>query len=406
MQQIARPPHYEQPLLPTPFHDRARALSQVDQFIAWAGYSTVDVFTSVEQEYFAIRNACSLYDLTPMVKYEVTGADAERYLNRLVTRDVGRLRPNRVAYILLCNDDGHLIEDGTLFRLGDGSFRLCMAERQLNWLLDSAIGFDVSVKDITGHIAALSLQGPTACGVLRALGLDGIETLRPFSIGQFRLDGRTLGISRTGFTGDLGYELWMDPEDALPVWDRLMQGGATRGIRAIGSAALNLARIEAGFIMPNVDFISAEATLRTGRSRSPFELGLGWAVDFNKGHFNGRRALIAEQASGPARQLVGLDIEGSKPAHQALLYADRGCRRQVGAVTSAAWSPTCKRNIALALVDAPHFAPGADIWAEITLSRELLWEIRVTRARVVERPFFAPDSLIQRRRTQVPAADF
>jgi aminomethyltransferase len=394
-------PHFLEPLIKTPFHERARALSQVERFVAWSGYTTVDVFTTVEQEYFAIRNAATLYDLTPMVKYRISGPQALEYLNRLVTRDLRKLKAGRVAYCVWCNDAGHLLDDGTVFALGGGEYRLCTAERQLDWLLDSAIGFDVEVGEITAQIAALSLQGPTSCAVLKAVGLAGVEQLKPFEIGEFQLEGHPLMVSRTGFTGDLGYELWMPPAAALANWDALMSAGRTRGIRAIGSQALNMARIEAGFLAPHIDFISAEQTIRTGRDRSPLELGLSWLVDFEKGHFNGRRALLAERLRGPRLQLVGLDVEGNKPAHNALLYAEANGKREVGFVTSATWSPTCKRNIALALLDAPHFKPGTTVWADIYLNRELLWERRMARARVVERPFFAPD-----RRRATPPADF
>jgi aminomethyltransferase len=198
-------------------------------------------------------------------------------------------------------------------------------------------------------------------------------------------------VSRTGFTGDLGYELWMEPEDALRIWDILMAAGRTRGIRPIGSKALNIARIEAGFLQPNIDFISSAHTILMGRDRSPLELGLEWLVDFNKGHFTGRQALVKERQRGPARRLVGLDIEGNKPATHALLYSERKGRHEVGSVTSATWSPTCKRNIALAMIDAPHFETGSTVWADIYLNRELVWERRMVRARVVERPFFAPE---------------
>ncbi len=394
-------PHFKQPLLRTPFHERARALAQVESFIPWAGYTTVDVFTTMEQEYFAIRNATTLYDLTPMVKYRVAGPDALPFLNRLVTRDVGKLQPDRVAYCVWCNDAGHLIDDGTIFRLGANDYRLCTAERQLDWLLDSAIGFDVEVAEVTEHIAALAVQGPTSCAVLKALGLQGIERLKPFEIGYFALGGRPLTVSRTGFTGDLGYELWMEPEAAESIWDALMAAGRSRGIRAIGSQALNSARIEAGFLLPNVDFVSAEHTIRTGRDRSPLELGLAWLVDFKKGHFTGRRALLAEMTRGVRRQLVGLDVAGNKPAHNALLYTDEHGKREIGSVTSAVWSPTCKRNIALAIVDAPHFKIGSTVWADIYLNRELVWERRMSRAQVVERPFFAPE-----RRRATPPAEF
>jgi aminomethyltransferase len=393
--------HFKQPLLKTPFHARARSLSQVDSFIPWAGYTTVDVFTTVEQEYFAIRNATTLYDLTPMVKYRVAGRDAAAYLNRLVTRDLGKLKNNRVAYCVWCNDDGHLIDDGTVFRLSDAEYRLCTAERQLDWLLDSKIGFEVDVEEVTEQIAALALQGPTSCAVMKAAGFGGVEKLKPFDIGRFALGEIEIMVSRTGFTGDLGYELWLAPQHAETLWDALMAAGRTRGIRAIGSQALNIARIEAGFIMPNIDFVSAEHTIRLGRDRSPLELGLAWLVDFNKGHFTGRRALLKESAAGVRRQLVGLDVDGNKPAHNALLYADRNGKREIGSVTSAVWSPTCKRNIALAMVDAPYNKIGATLWADIYLNRELLWERRMSRAAVVERPFFAPE-----RRRITPPAEF
>jgi aminomethyltransferase len=393
--------HFKQPLLRTPFHERARALSQVDSFIPWAGYTTVDVFTTVEQEYFAIRNASTLYDLTPMIKYRVVGRDALAYLNRLVTRDVAKLKPDRVAYCVWCNDAGHLIDDGTIFRFGESEYRICTAERQIDWLLDSKIGFDVEISEITEQVAALAVQGPTSCAVLKSAGLNGVENLKVFEIGYFALGSHEVSVSRTGFTGDLGYELWMEPADAEAVWDILMAAGRSRGIRAIGSQALNVARIEAGFLAPNIDFVSADHTIRTGRDRSPLELGLSWLVDFKKGHFTGRRALHTEMQRGASRQLVGLDIAGSKPAHHALLYTDNSGKREIGNVTSAVWSPTCKRNIALAMVDAPYFKIGSSIWAEIYMSRELVWERRMSRAQVVERPFFAPE-----RRRATPPAEF
>jgi aminomethyltransferase len=386
------PPHYLQPLLKTPFHDRARALSQLDSFIPWSGYTTVDVFTNVEQEYFAIRNATSLYDLTPMVKYRIAGPSALAFLNRLMTRDMSKLKVGRVAYCVWCDDSGHLIDDGTVFRLSETEYRLCTAERQLDWLLSSAIGFDgLAVEEITDQIAALALQGPTSCAALKSAGLAGVERLKPFEVGAFGLDGMNITVSRTGFTGDLGYELWMDPSHAERVWDILMVAGRTRGMRPIGSKALNIARIEAGFLQPNVDFVSSARTVLMDRDRSPLELGLEWLVDFEKPHFTGRRALLEEKRRGPARRLVGLDIEGTKPAHNALLYADRPGRREVGSVTSATWSPTAKRNIALAMIDSPHFKIGRTVWADIYLNRELVWERRMVRARVVERPFFAPE---------------
>ncbi|MDE2348424.1 MAG: aminomethyltransferase family protein [Gammaproteobacteria bacterium] len=394
-------PHFLKPLLRTPFHRRARPLCQVEEFIAWAGYSTVDVFTTMEQEYFAIRNAATLYDLTPMVKYRIAGPDALDYLNRLITRDVTKLKVGRVAYCIWCDDAGLLIDDGTLFRLSEREFRLCTAMRQIDWLAAAAIGFDVVVEEVTEQVAALALQGPTSASVLRAAGLDAAMRLKPFEIGHFEAGAAPVMISRTGYTGDLGYELWMNPEDAEAVWDLLMTAGRTWGLRPIGSRALNVARLEAGFLSPNVDFLSALHTIRVGTGRNPFELGLDWLLDFGKGHFNGRRALERVRRAGPAVRLVGLDIDGNKPAHDALIYAGASARRRLGAVTSAVWSPTCKRNIALAIVDASHAALGSTVWVEIYLNRELVWERRMARARVVDRVFFAPE-----RRRATPPADF
>jgi aminomethyltransferase len=400
-------PHYRQPLLKTPFHERQREYSQLDSFVQWAGYTTVDVFTSVEQEYFSIRNASSLYDLTPMVKYRIAGKDALPFLNRLVTRNIRKVGPGKVAYVVWCDDAGKLIDDGTVFCLGPDEYRICTAERQLDWFTASAIGYDVEIREVTEEVAALAVQGPTSAKLLKAVGLTGIEHLKPFEHGEFSMPRAGGGaaiammVSRTGFTGDLGYELWMQPADAESVWDALMEFGRTRAVRPIGSKALNMARIEAGFVLPNLDFVSAAHTLYLGTERSPIELGLAWLIDYKKGHFTGRRALLAEVARGPRRQLVGLDIEGTKPAHNALLYTERSGKKEAGSVTSAAWSPTCKRNLALAMVDAPYIATGSSVWAEIYLSRELTWERRMVRARVVERPFFAP----ARRRT-TPPADF
>jgi aminomethyltransferase len=383
-------PHYKKPLWETPFAERARALQQRDSYVPWAGYSTVDVFTTVEQEYFAIRNATTLFDLTPMVKYRIAGPDAERYVNRLVTRDIRKLKVGRVSYVVWCNDAGHLIDDGTVFRIAEHDFRICTAERQLDWFMDSAIGFKVEIEEVTSEIAALAVQGPTSCFVLKRLGLEGVDQLKPFEWRNLSAAGRPVMVSRTGFTGDLGYELWMRPEHALGLWDDLMDAGQSRGIRPIGSQALNMARIEAGFLMPNVDFISAEHTIRLNRDRSPLELGLEWLIDFDKPHFNGRRALLEESRVGPKRRLVGLDVAGNKPAHGALLYSDEAGLKEVGHVTSAMWSPTCKRNIALAMINTPHEGLGSTVWADVYLNRELMWERRMLRSQVVERPFFAP----------------
>ncbi len=386
--------------LRTPFYERMAAVDTLNTWHEWKGYTTPDALFDAEIEYFAIRNAAAVFDLTPMTKYRITGPDALPFIDRVVTRDMHKVGVGRVAYAVWCNDQGQVLDDGTVFHLGDNDYRLCSQERHLDWLVDSAIGLDVNVRDETADVAALALQGPTSFSVLSAVGLKGIGDLKPFQLMQVELDGQALMVSRTGFTGDLGYELWMDPADALDWWDRLFAAGAPFGIRAIGGDALQLARIEAGFLQAEADFLPAKCTVRTGRTRSPFELDMGWLVDFSKPNFNGRRALAEEMRSGSRWRLVRLDIEGNKPAHNAYIYARRrGNRKEIGFTTSAAWSPICKQNVALGTVDARYGAPGDRLWVEVYYQREMHWSRVMAEAQVVEGPFWSP----ARRRATPPA---
>lgn len=386
-------------LVPGPFHDRLAALNHQRAWMNWMGVASPSVLDTVEFEYFAIRNQATLFDVSPMMKYRISGPDAEAVVNRLVTRDITKLKPGRVAYVIWCDEAGNVVDDGTLFRLSATEFRLCCQEPQLAWLDDVAWGFDVTVEDVSHSIAGLALQGPTSCAVLKDAGLVGVEALKPFDLREFRVDSHPVTVSRTGFTGDLGYELWMAPGDALAIWDRLIEAGRLRGIRVIGYEALDMARIEAGFLLPRVDFVSSETHLRPGRARNPFELGLDWLVALDKPQFNGRRALLRLSRETPRRKLVAIEIDRDKPAHHALVYHAK--RREVGFVTSALWSPTLKRNIAHAWVEAPYFEAGGDLWVEIYLQRELVWQRRMARARIVDRGFFRPP-----RRTATPPADF
>lgn len=378
--------HFRTPLRPTPFHARTAPLNRLNRWGAWAGYTTALCFGDDAMEHTAIRNTASLYDLCAMVKYRITGPDAAAYLNRLTIRDAAKLTPGGVHYTAWTDDAGKLLDDGTLFRLGAQDFRLCCQERHLPWLLDSADGFDVAVREETEEVAALSLQGPCSASVLIAAGF-GVEGLRPFRHAEFPFGGGTVRISRTGFTGDLGYELWLTPDQALPLWDHLMQAGGPWGLRPIGTDALNLARIEAGFIITNMDFIPADQALREDRARSPLEMGLEWLISWDKGPFTGRRALAEEKARGSRWAFVGLDIPGNVSAEGAILYHRQ--KNEVGTVTAAAWSPTLKANIALAQIEARH-RDGRDIWVEIYALRELQYAKLMLPVTVVERPFFNP----------------
>lgn len=387
--------------LKSPFYSRMSALDSVNQWHEWKGYSVPDQLYCAEMEYFAIRNATAVFDLTPMTKYRITGPDALPYVDRLVTRDMHKIRPGRVAYAVWCNDQGQVIDDGTLFHLREGEYRLCSQERHYEWLLDSAAGFDVNVTVETDEIAALAVQGPTSCSVLARAGIDVAE-LKPFGLTHFEFEGAELMISRTGFTGDLGYELWISPAKAGALWDAIFDAGQLTGIRAMGGDALNLARIEAGFIQAFDDFLPAMTTVRNGRSRSPLELGLEWLVDFKKPVFNGRRALAEEKRNGSTWRFVRLNIEGNKPAHHSYIFArPKRNREAIGFVTSAAWSPVCKQNIALGTVRMPHGAVGDSVWVEIYYQREMHWSRVMAQAEVVGKPFWLPP-----RRSATPALPY
>lgn len=391
--------HFRTAVYQTPFHPRTAWLNTLNVWHRWKDYTTADAYFDTTLEYAAIRNACAVFDLTPMTKHRITGPDALPFLNRLITRDVAKIKPGKVGYCVWCNDSGQVIDDGTVFHLREGEYRLCSQERQLDWLTRSAHGFDVSIAEDTHDVAALAFQGPTSCAVLKAIGCAGVEKLPPFGIAYFPFAGGELMVSRTGYTGDLGYELWIDPERALALWDSLFDKGANHGIRPMGTRALEVARIEAGFIQAQVDFLPADQAIRVDRSRSPFELDLGRLVDFSKPIFNGRRALLEEQRRGSRFRLVRLDVEGNKTARSAYVYDSK--RNVVGTVTSAEWSPSAKSNIALASMHMPWGRPGDELWAEIYYQRELKWSRVMARCRVVEGAFFDPP-----RRRATPAADF
>lgn len=393
--------HIDRPIWETPFQPRLERLSRSQDWYVWAGYRAAASLTDEEMEYTALRNACGVFDISPMNKYRVTGPDAERYLDHVMVRNVRKLGLERVHYTCWCDDFGHVIDDGTLFRFGPDEFRLCCQEKQYDWLTDAADGFDVMVEEETHEVAGLALQGPTSCRVLRNAGFEGVEHLKPFQIGRFVRGSMVVSISRTGFTGDLGYELWVSNRDALALWDQLFEAGALHGIQAVGYGALNRCRIEAGFIVPNADFQTADHVLRPDRARFPDEIGLDWLVDPEKPNFNGRRAIMAARKSRSLRHiLVGLQVEGNVPAEGAIVY-HRG-KVEAGIVSAAIWSPIAKRNIAIASLDRPYGSDiTSDLFVEIYALREGRYQKMMKRADIVERPFVRLD-----RRTKTPPDDF
>jgi len=371
----------------SPFYPRPKERNIREAWSAWNGYKFADYYYDPEYEYFCIRNQCGTYDICPMQKYEVTGKDAEAMLNRMVTRDVRKIGLNRVAYTVWCTDEGRIIDDGTIFRLADDRFMLTCGSPCGAWLRKSAFGFDdVTVTDISDTLAALSLQGPTSCAVLKKMGLADVETAKAFDIRHFPFHGSTLMVSRTGFTGDLGYELWVDPELALTMWDELYAAGQDYGIQPYGEAATNMARLETGFIMPDMDFTEALKTVHFQHDQTPFELRLGWLVDLDKPHFSGKRALVEEKRRGPKWMLTKLDIEGNWPAEEAIVYNNERCSKTIGYVTSAMWSPSVKANIALAMIET-RFLKG-EIWAEIYRAKDLRPYRRMAKCTIRTKPFW------------------
>ena len=391
-------PQRDTMLLPTPCHSRVEAMCELNDWGNWMGYTTPNAYFDVELEYFAIRSTTGVFDLSPMNKYRITGPDAEAFLNRMVTRNVSKLGVNRVGYAVWCNDAGEVMDDGTIFRLGEQDFRLCSYQRADDWLHWCTLGFDVTISNESEDIAGLAVQGPTSCTVLKLLGCTDLDQLKPFGIAHFTFEGAPMMVSRTGFTGDLGYEVWVAPAQAEALWDQLFELGRDYLIKPIGSYALDIARIEAGFLQAHVDFVPSEEVVRNGRTRSPFELGLEWLVDFSKPLFNGRAALLAEKARGSRYRFAMLDIEGNKPAeHSFIMKGDK----VVGTVTSAAWCPTVKSNLAYAQIEMPHGAVGDQLTAEIYYQRELHWTRLMAPCKVIDGPLFNP-----KRRRQTPAPPF
>ena len=387
---------FKKPLLETPFHKRTFEACYNNDWYRWAGYKIAREYSNTELEYTSMRNTAGVLDITPMHKYDIKGKDAIKFVDKLVTRDVTQIKPNQVMYIIWCNEDGNVIDDGTVFCFDTNHLRIFCAERNLNWFSDTAIGFDAEVNDVSDSIAALAFQGPLSCKILHLLNVKNIEQLKPFFFDSFDLNGSNVTISRTGFSGDLGYEIWCNPQDAINVWDSLFKFNRDYKVLPAGMNALEMVRIEAGFIQPNADFMSAEQALRPNRMRTPFELGMGWLVDLNKNYFTGKKSLINLKNKSLTKKLVGLDIQGDKPAIGSVLY-DKN-KKEIGIVTAGMWSPSLKSNIAFGYVDKDHMKIGSKVFAEIYHPEELEYKKIWAECLVVKKQFFNPP-----RRHKIPA---
>ncbi len=387
----------------TPFHRRTAPLCASHAWRRWAGYVVASSYELThEREYHAIRSSAALLDISPLYKYLVQGKDAARLLDRVVTRDVGRAQVGEVLYTAWCDAAGKVLDDGTIARLDGETFRLTCADPNLRWLEDNALGLDVAIGDVSERTAALALQGPASRAVLQQLADTDLGDLKYFRLTASQLRGIPVTISRTGYTGDLGFEIWLDAAHALAVWDALIEVGAAFGITPAGMLALDLARIEAGLMLMDVDYVSARKALVESEKSSPFELDLGWTVNLHKAHFVGQRALAAQARRGPEWQFVGIELEWEALER---LYAEVGLAPrlpttawrasvpvyveddQVGYATSGGWSPLLKKYIALAHLRSQWAAPDTAVQMELTVAHRR----RRAAARVVKKPFFNPE---------------
>jgi aminomethyltransferase len=394
----------------TAFHERTFPLCESLNYREWSGYYAVSAYEPHhEHEYNAIRNAAALIDISPLFKYRITGSDATRLVDRIITRDMRKVSVGQVVYTPWCDEEGKVIDDGTVSRLEENTYRWTAADPSLRWFTQNAVGMDVQLEDISESVAALALQGPTSGRLLKGLAADAdISNLKYFRVTKATIAGVAVEISRTGYTGDLGYEIWVPSNQAVKVWDALMDHGRAFDIHPAGMLALDVARIEAGLLLIEVDFNSSKKGLIESQKYSPYEMGLGRLVNLDKGRFVGQAALKEEQRRGHAREIVGLAINwtevedlfekvGLPPAVSPIasrvavpVFKDG---TQVGKATSSTWSPTLKRMIALATINRQHTKVGTRLQFEITVE-SVRHRVGAT---VVKMPFFNP-----KRKTATP----
>ena len=393
----------------TAVHERTLSLCTSLNYREWSGFYAVSVYeTHHEHEYNAIRNAAALIDVTPLFKYLIKGSDATKFVNRVLARDINKVAVNQVIYCCWCDEEGKVIDDGTITRLEENAYRWTAADPNLRWFRQNGIGLDVQIEDITEQLAALALQGPTSGKLLKSVAEADIENLKYFRKTGGKIAGVPVDISRTGYTGDLGYEVWIPWNDAVKVWDALMDAGRQFDIHPTGMLALDVARIEAGLILADVDYVSSKKALIASQKYTPYEIGLGKLVHLEKDNFIGKQALLQEKKRGPERVLVGLEINWNEveelfddvglapqtPATASRVHVPvyRG-REQVGKATSTTWSPLLKQLIALASIEPSHAKPGTKLQIELTVEAV---RHRAT-ATVRQLPFFNPP-----RKTRTP----
>jgi len=388
----------------TPFHSRTSVLNENHEWRDWSGYLSAGIYEpSFEREYYAIRNAAALIDISPLYKYDIKGPDSSRLVNKIITRDISKCARGQIFYSSWCDETGHIIDDGTIWYIANKHFRMTSADPSLRWFQDCGFGLEADVDDVSASLAALAIQGPNSRKILKQIVADiDLDKLGYFRLAQANMKGIPVTITRTGYTGDLGYELWVSPGYALQMWDLLMMAGEGYGLLPAGMVALDIARIEAGLLLIDVDYVSATKALTDARKSTPFEVGLGWTVDLEKELFVGKQALVIEKENGSNWAFVGLEIDwvaleklfaaydlppmvaGRATRDPVPIYSEKG--RQVGQATSRTFSPIQKRYIGLATLEKEYAQPGIALRVEITVE----YTRQLCPAVTVQLPFYDP----------------
>ncbi len=389
----------------SPFHLRTSKLNNNLDWKDWAGYFAANSYDVVNDfEYYSFRHSAGLVDITPLFKYKVTGSDASMFLSRIMVKDISKLKLNQATYCCWCDDRGMVIDDGTVMHFGENEYFVTAADPSYSWFSRFIKKLDVHIEDITDNYCGLALQGPTSREIIKLMCDADLDSLKFFWTTSANAEGFKFKISRTGYTGDLGFELWVKNEDALKLFDAVWSAGQKYNIRMAGIAALDIARIEAGLVMNGVDYHSSLHALIPEQMSTPYELGLGWAVNLDREPFIGQKALKAEKKNGSRWAMVGIDInwpdlealykkhglpphtEAGAWRHSVPIYHKQNKSKQIGYATSGTWSPVLKKNIALATIEIDYAKPGTEVNFEVMVEhhRELV------RAIVGKTQFFNP----------------
>jgi aminomethyltransferase len=390
----------------TPFHSRTSMLNQGQRWEDWEGFLAATMYgLDPLVEYNAVRLGCGIFDVSPLHKYEVRGPDAKALLQRMVVRNLKPSRPGRGFYTVWCDDDGKVIDDGAVFHIGEDYLRLTSTLPSLEWLLDNANGFDATIEDVSEEVVGIAIQGPTSRDLLQKLTSVDLSALKFWHCIEADVCDSPSLISRSGYTGDLGFEIFVQPEAAEKIWDSAMALAPDYQMRPCGLIALDMTRIEAGLLQLDTEFISAKRTLFEVQKLSPLELGAGWMCKLDGDFFVGRDALLDEKSKGSSRwSTVGIELdvtyiekyfrEFAMPLHLPQLpwgeavpiYSDEAQEDLIGRGTSGMWSPLLKKYIAIARVPPRYAELGSRFFIEEVIEAKA-FSIPAT---VVKMPFFDP----------------